>query len=97
MSASTATTTARDRPTPRTTTSRRAITRDRFVFSQPNRDDLEDVIGLAHTGAVRPIVGRIFDLSDTEEAIRQIETGHGTGRTVVTIGTRTMHGGGPRP
>ena len=50
----------------------------------PNRDDLAAVIELAQTGTVRPIVGRTFDLSDTAEAIRQIETGHGTGRTVVT-------------
>lgn len=62
------------------------FTRQRLVplFSKPNRDDLEAVIELARTGAVRPIVGRTFDLSDTAEAIRQIETGHGTGRTVVT-------------
>jgi NADPH:quinone reductase-like Zn-dependent oxidoreductase len=62
------------------------FTRQRLVplFSKPNRDDLDVVIELARTGAVRPIVGRTFDLSDTAEAIRHIETGHGTGRTVVT-------------
>ncbi len=62
------------------------FTRQRLVplFSKPNRDDLDAVIELARTGAVRPIVGRTFDLSDTAEAIRQIETGHGAGRTVVT-------------
>lgn len=64
---------------------RSPFTRQRLVplFSKPNRDDLEAVIELARTGAVRPIVGRTFDLSDTAEAIRQIETGHGIGRTVV--------------
>ncbi len=62
------------------------FTRQRLVplFSKPNRDDLDVVIELARTGAVRPIVGRTFDLSDTAQAIRHIETGHGTGRTVVT-------------
>ena len=62
------------------------FTRQRLVplFSKPNRDDLDVVIELARTGAVRPIVGRTFDLRDTAEAIRQIETGHGAGRTVVT-------------
>ncbi|MCB1001453.1 MAG: NAD(P)-dependent alcohol dehydrogenase [Acidimicrobiales bacterium] len=75
------------------------FTRQRLVplFSKPNRDDLDAVIELARTGAVRPIVGRAFELSDIAEAIRQIETGHGVGRTVVTIGTRTTHGGDPRP
>ena len=62
------------------------FTRQRLVplFSKPNQDDLDVVIELARTGAVRPIVGRSFDLGDTAEALRQIETGHGTGRTVVT-------------
>jgi NADPH:quinone reductase-like Zn-dependent oxidoreductase len=62
------------------------FTRQRLVplFSKPNRDDLDAVIELARTGAVRPIVGRTFGLSDTAEAIRQIETGPGAGRTVVT-------------
>ena len=62
------------------------VTRQRLVplFSKPTSDDLAAVVELAGTGAVRPIVGRIFDLTDTAEAIRQIETGHGTGRTVVT-------------
>ena len=75
------------------------FTRQRLVplFSKPNRDDLDVVIELARTGAVRPIVGRSFDLGDTADALRQIETGHGAGRTVVTIGTRTTHGGDPRP
>jgi NADPH:quinone reductase-like Zn-dependent oxidoreductase len=62
------------------------FTRQRLVplFSKPNRDDLDVVIELARTGAVHSVVGRTFDLSDTAEAIRHIETGHGTGRTVVT-------------
>ena len=62
------------------------FTRQRLVplFSKPNRDDLAAVIELECTGAVRPVVGRTFDLGDTAEALRQIETGHGTGRTVVT-------------
>jgi NADPH:quinone reductase-like Zn-dependent oxidoreductase len=62
------------------------FTRQRLVplFSKPNRDDLDAVIELARTGAVRPIVGRTFDLRDAAEAIRQVETGHGTGRTVLT-------------
>ncbi|MEZ5259858.1 MAG: NAD(P)-dependent alcohol dehydrogenase [Ilumatobacteraceae bacterium] len=65
---------------------RSPFTRQRLVplFSKPNRDDLEVVIELARTGEVRPIIGRTFDLRDTAAAIRHVETGHGTGRTVVT-------------
>jgi NADPH:quinone reductase-like Zn-dependent oxidoreductase len=75
------------------------FTRQRLVplFSKPNRGDLEAVIEFARTGAVRPVVGRTFDLRDTAEAIRRIESGHGAGRTVVTIGTRTTQEGDARP
>jgi NADPH:quinone reductase-like Zn-dependent oxidoreductase len=62
------------------------FTRQRLVplFSKPNSADLESLAELVDDGALRPIVGRTFDLSDTAEAIRHIETGHGTGRTVIT-------------
>ena len=54
------------------------------LLSTPHRDDLTALTQLVTEGAVRPIVGRTFDLSDTAEAVRQIETGHDTGRTVIT-------------
>lgn len=62
------------------------FTRQRLVplFSKPNGADLDSLAELVNDGTLRPIVGRTFDLSDTAEAIRHIETGHGTGRTVVT-------------
>lgn len=66
---------------------RSPFTRHRLVplFSRPTPDDLAVLAGLVESGAVRPTIGRTFDLSDTAEALRQIETGHGIGRTVVTI------------
>ncbi len=62
------------------------FTRQRLVplFSKPNRDDLAAVAELVQRGSVRPVLGDMLDLSDTAEAVRRIETGHGTGRTVVT-------------
>ena len=63
------------------------LTRQRLVplFAKPDGTDLATLADLVEQGAVRPIVGRTFDLSDTAEALRQIETGHGTGRTVITV------------
>lgn len=63
------------------------LTRQRLVplFSKPNRTDLATLAELVEQGAMRPIIGRTFDLSDAAEALRQIETGHGTGRTVITM------------
>jgi NADPH:quinone reductase-like Zn-dependent oxidoreductase len=62
------------------------FTRQHLVpwFSKPSRVDLAALAELVNDGAVRPVVGRTFDLCAAAEAIRQIETGHGTGRTVLT-------------
>ena len=54
------------------------------LLSTPHRDDLAELARLVADGSLRPIVGQTFDLSDTAEALRQVETGHGTGRTVIT-------------
>jgi NADPH:quinone reductase-like Zn-dependent oxidoreductase len=54
------------------------------LFSAPNGDDLAALAELVQAGSVRPVLGDVLDLSDTAEAVRRIETGHGTGRTVVT-------------
>jgi NADPH:quinone reductase-like Zn-dependent oxidoreductase len=65
---------------------RSLFTRQRLVplFSAPNGDDLAALAELVQAGSVRPVLGDVLDLSDTAEAVRRIETGHGTGRTVVT-------------
>ena len=65
------------------------FTRQRLVplFSRPNQADLATVIGLVDQGAVRPIVGRTFRLAETADALAHVETGHGTGRTVVSMST----------
>jgi NADPH:quinone reductase-like Zn-dependent oxidoreductase len=55
------------------------------LLSTPRRDELAALVRLVADGSVRPVIGRTFGLSDTAEAVRQVETGHGTGRTVITI------------
>lgn len=62
------------------------FTRQRLVplFSKPNRDDLAELAALITDGAVRPVIGDKFHLNDTADAIRRIETGHTTGKIVIT-------------
>lgn len=55
------------------------------LFSTPNRDDLAALADLVGSGALRPVVGRTFDISETAAAVGHVETGHGIGRTVVTL------------
>jgi NADPH:quinone reductase-like Zn-dependent oxidoreductase len=67
------------------------------LFSKPDGTDLSTLVDLVEQGAVRPIVGRTFGLRDTADALRHIETGHGPGRTVITmpgadIGGRSVEG-----
>jgi NADPH:quinone reductase-like Zn-dependent oxidoreductase len=63
------------------------FTRQRLValFSKPNRDDLAALIQLVAEGAVRPIVGSTFDLTETAAAFHRVETGHASGKVIVTV------------
>lgn len=65
---------------------RSPFTRRRLVplFSRPRRDDLETLVGMMADGTLRPVVGRVADLAATSAILRQVEAGHGTGRSVVT-------------
>jgi NADPH:quinone reductase-like Zn-dependent oxidoreductase len=74
------------------------LTSQRLVplFAKPDGADLSALADLVGQGAVRPIVGRTFGLNDTAEALGQIETGHGTGRTVINArGAVSESVGGP--
>jgi NADPH:quinone reductase-like Zn-dependent oxidoreductase len=63
------------------------FTRQRLVplFSQPDRDDLTALVRLVAEGVVRPIVGSTFDLTDTATAFQRVETGHASGKVIVTV------------
>jgi len=54
------------------------------LFSKPNRNDLAELAALITDGAVRPVIGDYFHLPDTADAVRKIETGHATGKIVIT-------------
>jgi NADPH:quinone reductase-like Zn-dependent oxidoreductase len=49
----------------------------------PNRPDLETLTELLEAGRLRPVIGRTFALSETPEAIRQVEGGHTRGKMVI--------------
>lgn len=56
------------------------------LFATQDRDALDRLMSLVESGEIRPVVGRTYDLSDTAGALAQIETGHTTGKIVVTVG-----------
>lgn len=47
--------------------------------------DLEYLNGLLESGAVKPVVGRTYDLADIAEAITYVEGGHARGKVVIRI------------
>ena len=58
-------------------------------LAQPRRADLELLAELAETGKLRPVLDRVFPLSDAASAHRHVEEGRPRGRVVLTIGKGT--------
>ena len=50
-----------------------------------DRDELEAVLALVESGALRPVIDRSFALRDAAAAIRYVETGHTRGKSVVVV------------
>lgn len=55
-------------------------------LAQARRADLELIAELAETGKLRPVLDRVFPLSDAASAHRHVEQGRPRGRVVLTIG-----------
>lgn len=67
---------------------RSPFTRRRLVplFATQDAEALARLVSLVSAGDVRAVVSRTYDLSDTASAVEQIETGHTTGKIVLTVG-----------
>jgi len=57
----------------------------RSFITRENTADLETLAQLAESGAVTPVIDRTYPLEDAAEAIRNIASGHATGKAVVLI------------
>jgi NADPH:quinone reductase-like Zn-dependent oxidoreductase len=55
------------------------------VVSKETREDLRALAELIERGDVTPVVGRTFPLVEAAEAVRLVESGHATGKVVVTV------------
>jgi NADPH:quinone reductase-like Zn-dependent oxidoreductase len=53
--------------------------------SKVTREDLQGVAELAEAGKLRPVIGQTYTLSETPEAIRELETGHAAGKLVIAV------------
>ena len=53
--------------------------------SKVTREDLQGVAELAEAGKLKPVIGHTYALSETPEAIRELETGHAAGKLVIAV------------
>jgi NADPH:quinone reductase-like Zn-dependent oxidoreductase len=57
----------------------------RRFLSKPNQADLALLKGLVEAGKLTPVLDRTFELHETPEALRHIETGHASGKVVIHV------------
>ena len=54
-------------------------------LGRPGAEDLLVLKGLIEAGKVMPVVGAKYPLGDVPIAIRELGTGHGRGKVVITV------------
>jgi NADPH:quinone reductase-like Zn-dependent oxidoreductase len=53
--------------------------------AKQSRDDLRLLQELIEAGKIAPVIDRTYQLSETPEAVRYLETGHARGKVVITV------------
>jgi NADPH:quinone reductase-like Zn-dependent oxidoreductase len=56
-----------------------------FLFMRASGDQLREIAALIDTGAIRPVIDRIFPFAATEEALTYVDTGRAKGKVVVKM------------
>jgi NADPH:quinone reductase-like Zn-dependent oxidoreductase len=55
------------------------------MMAKTNKDDLNLMAELMHSGEVTPVIDRRYGLSEVPEAIRYLEEGHARGKVVIAV------------
>ena len=56
-----------------------------FMFMLPSGHDLEEIRKLVESGAIKPVIDKIYPFENAKEAFAHIESGRARGKIVVTI------------
>ena len=56
-----------------------------FLFMKANGSQLREITTLIDSGAIRPVVDRVFPFASTPEAMNYVETGRAKGKVVVKM------------
>jgi alcohol dehydrogenase len=56
-----------------------------FLFMTANASQLRDIARLIESGAIRPVIDRVFPFESTNEALAYVESGRAKGKVVIKI------------
>jgi len=56
-----------------------------FLFMRPSGDQLREIGSLIDSGAIRPVVDRVFPFESTKEALAYVEKGRARGKVIVKV------------
>jgi NADPH:quinone reductase-like Zn-dependent oxidoreductase len=56
-----------------------------FLFMRPSGDQLREIGTLIDSGAIRPVVDRVFPFEATNEALKYVEKGRSKGKVIVKM------------
>lgn len=57
----------------------------KFLMAKPNPEDLRFLIELLQQGIIKPVIEKVYPLSETAEAVSYLEKGHARGKIVISI------------
>ncbi|MGP0015297.1 NADP-dependent oxidoreductase, partial [Pseudomonas sp.] len=64
---------------------RKAGLRYAFVFMRANGAQLHEISALIESGAIKPVVDRVFPLESTAEALSYVEQGRAKGKVIIKV------------
>ena len=56
-----------------------------FLFMRANGDQLREITSLIDSGAIRPVVDRVFSFESTNEALAYVDTGRAKGKVIIKV------------
>ena len=56
-----------------------------FLFMQASGSQLRQITPLIESGAIRPVIDKVFPFESTNEAIAYVESGRAKGKVVIKV------------
>jgi NADPH:quinone reductase-like Zn-dependent oxidoreductase len=68
-----------------------------FLFMRAQGQQLNEITSLIESGAIRPIVDKVFPFEKTADALTYVETGRAKGKVVIRVGNGSADGSNQSP